>query len=158
MKSLGLNLAIAVIWLLLSSEPSAGAFAIGFLAGFALLAAFSTVVGSEGYLRRSVAFVRFLLRFIAAFLIANAKVAWTVLFRSRAALQPDFVRYDIAELTRPEVLILSYCLSLTPGSTTVEIADDFKSLIFHALDAADPDAIRADIDRTLKQPILSFTR
>lgn len=158
MKSLGLNLVIAVIWLLLSSEPSAGAFAVGFIAGFALLAAFSTVLGSAGYMRRSVAFVRFLIRFTGEFLIANTKVAGTVLFRSRASLRPDFIRYDIGELTRTEILLLSYCVSLTPGTTTVEISDDFKTLVFHALDAGRPDAIRRSIDRTLKQPILSFTR
>ena len=44
------------------------------------------------------------------------------------------------------------------GTTTVEISDDFKTLVFHALDAGNPPALRAAIDRTLKQPILSFTR
>lgn len=158
MKSLGLNLAIATMWLLLSNEPSPTAFAIGFVIGFLLLAAFRTVVGSEGYVRRCVAFVRFLLRFGVEFVSANVKVAWTVLFRSRNSLHPDFVSYDISGLTRPEILLLTYCVSLTPGTTAVEISDDFKTLIFHALDADDRAALRATIDRTLKEGILSFTR
>jgi multicomponent Na+:H+ antiporter subunit E len=158
MRSLGLNLVIAVMWLLLSSEPSAAVFALGFLLGFTLLAAFRSVAGSEAYVRRTLAFGRFLARFILEFVTANVKVAGAVLFRSRDSLHPDFVTYDISDLTRPEILLLSYCVSLTPGTTTVEISADFKTLVFHALDADDPDALRTAIDRKLKRSILSFTR
>jgi multicomponent Na+:H+ antiporter subunit E len=158
MRSLGINLAIAVMWLLLSATPSVAAFAIGFVAGFVLLALFRPVLDSGDYVRRSLAFLTFLVRFAGEFLVANAKVACVVLFRRRASLRPDFVRYDIADLSRGEILLLSYCVSLTPGTTTVEISDDFKRLTFHALDADRPDELRAQIDRTLKQTILAFTR
>jgi multisubunit Na+/H+ antiporter MnhE subunit len=158
MKSLLLNLSIALIWLLLSQETSAVTFVIGFLIGFAFVAAFRAVLGSEHYVRNSVAFVRFVLIFMREFLVANVKVAGTVLARPRTALHPNFITYDVAGLTPFEILLLSYCISLTPGTTTVQVADDFQTLIVHALDADAPDAIRADIDRTLKRGILSFTR
>jgi len=158
MKSLASNLAIAVMWLLLSAEPSVSSFALGFALGFGLLAGFRSIVGSENYVRRVVALLRFLVRFAVEFLRANATVAWAVLVRSRSSFRPDFVLYDISDLTRPEILLLSYCVSLTPGTTTVEISDDFKILTLHALDADRPDALRSEIDRTLKRGILSFTR
>lgn len=158
MKSFALNLVVAVMWLLLSTEPSVSSFALGFGLGFLLLAVFRSVVGSESYVRRVVAFLRFIVRFAVEFLRANAKVAWAVLFRARSSFRPDFVRYDISDLTRAEILLLSYCVSLTPGSTTVEISDDFKELTLHALDAERPDALRSEIDRTLKHGILAFTR
>lgn len=158
MKSLGLNLFIAVIWLLLSQEPSPAVFAIGFLMGFALVVAFRPVIGNDSYVRRCLAFLRFLLVFTREFLVANVKVAWAVLFRPRESIRPNFITYDIAGLTRAEVLLLSYCISLTPGTTAVDIAPDFQCLIVHALDADQPDAIRAEIDRSLKRGILAFTR
>jgi multicomponent Na+:H+ antiporter subunit E len=158
MRSLGMNLAVAVMWLLLSAVPSVGALGIGFVVGFALLAVFQSVVGSRNYVRRVLAFVRFLGRFSLEFVIANLKVAWAVLFRSRESLHPDFVTYDVTGLTRTEILLLSYGVSLTPGTTTVEISEDFTTLTFHALDADAPDAIRDRIDRTMKSWILSFTR
>lgn len=157
MKSLGLNLVIAVMWLLLG-EASPASFAIGLLLGFALIAAFRRVLGSEDYVRRCLAFVRFVIVFVGEFVRANATVAWAVLFRSRNSMHPDFVSYDVAGLSRAEILLLSYCISLTPGTTTVDISEDFSTLVFHALDADDADAIRAEIDRTLKRGILSFTR
>jgi multicomponent Na+:H+ antiporter subunit E len=158
MKSFLLNLVIAMVWLLLSQDPSAVTLVIGFLVGFAFVAAFRAVLGSEHYVRSAFAFLRFILMFGREFLVANLKVAWTVLARRRADLHPNFITYDVAGLAPFEILLLSYCISLTPGTTTVQITDDFQTLIVHALDVDDPDAIRASIDRTLKQSILSFTR
>jgi multicomponent Na+:H+ antiporter subunit E len=158
MIALGLNLTIAVIWLLLSQAPTAGGFAVGYAIGFALVAAFRGVIGGETYIRRSLAFVTFLIVFTREFLVANIKVAGTVLFRSREALHPNFITYDVTGLTRPEILLLSYCISLTPGTTTVDVTPDFNTLVLHALDADQPDQARAEIDRTLKRSILAFTR
>jgi multicomponent Na+:H+ antiporter subunit E len=158
MRSLALNLLIAVIWLLLSAEPSVTVFALGFVLGFALLAAFHRVLGSAEYARRVFALARFVVAFTWEFLVANANVVWTVLFRARESLHPNFVTYDVAGLKPIEILLLSYCISLTPGSTTVKVTDDFQTLVLHTLDVDDADAIRARLDRVLKHGILSFTR
>lgn len=158
MKSVGLNLLIATIWLLLSQKPSSAVFVAGYLIGFALVAAFRRVLGDDGYVRRCLALLRFLVIFCREFVMANAKVAWVVLFRSKHSLEPDFITYDVGGLTRMEILVLSYCISLTPGTTTVDISPDFRTLILHALDASRPDAVRAGIDRILKRNVLSFTR
>lgn len=158
MRSFVLNLLIAVVWLLLSAEPSVAVFALGSLMGFALLAVFHRVLGSGDYVRRVVALGRFALVFTWEFVLANANVVWTVLFRARESLHPNFVTYDVAELKPIEILLLSYCISLTPGSTTVKVTDDFQTLVLHTLDVHDADAIRARLDRVLKHGILSFTR
>jgi multicomponent Na+:H+ antiporter subunit E len=73
------------------------------------------------------------------FLFANANVVWTVLFRSKESLHPNFISYDVAGLKPIEILLLSYCISLTPGSTTVKVTDDFQTLVLHTLDVDDAD-------------------
>jgi multisubunit Na+/H+ antiporter MnhE subunit len=158
MKPIALNLVIAGIWLFLSRQPSLAVFAVGFFVGFAVIALFRHVIDDEGYVRRCVAFVRFLLIFIREFLVANFTVAWTVLFTRKDALYPNFLTYDVSGLTRIEILLLSYSLSLTPGTTTVQIEGDFNTLILHVLNADQPDKVRASIDRRLKSAILKFTR
>jgi multicomponent Na+:H+ antiporter subunit E len=57
-----------------------------------------------------------------------------------------------------EILLLSHCVSLTPGTCTVDISHDFTRLYLHVLDCPDPAAVRAGIDKTLKRGILAFTR
>lgn len=158
MSSFALNLLLAVIWLLLSAEPSVAVFTLGFLLGFALLAGFHRVLGSGSYARRVFALGRFLMVFAWEFLMANGNVVWTVLFRARASLNPNFITYDVTGLKPFEILLLSYCISLTPGSTTVQVSDDFQTLVLHTLDAGDPPVVRARLDRVLKHGILSFTR
>jgi multisubunit Na+/H+ antiporter MnhE subunit len=158
MKSFALNLLLAVIWLLLAAEPTFAMFVLGLLVGFALIALFPRVLDSDGYVRRVVALGRFALVFLREFVVANANVVGIVLFRSPAALHPNFITYDVTGLTRLEILLLSYCISLTPGSTTVEVTDDFRTLVLHALDAQDPAAVRAQLDRVIKDGILRFTR
>lgn len=158
MKAFGLNLLIAVIWLLLSESPSPAMFALGFIGGFLLLAVFRSVLDAHDYIRRTMALFRFILLFAGEFITANLKVAATVLFRNPASLRSGFVTYDISGLNAMEILILSYCLTLTPGTTTAEISADFKTLVFHALDATDPEQLRAHLDGTLKPALLAFTR
>lgn len=158
MTSFALNLVIATIWLLLRAESTVAAFGVGFLIGFALIAAFRRVLDSESYVRRCSAFVRFLLIFIKGFLAANLNVAAVILFRSIKSIEPNFITYDVSDLNRHEILFLSYCISLTPGTTTIHIEDDFKTLILHALDAPEPERIRRQIDQSLKTAILRFTR
>jgi multisubunit Na+/H+ antiporter MnhE subunit len=158
MKSFVLNLLIAVIWLLLSNQPSPGAFAVGFVVGFILLGVFRSVLESSDYVRRVIALGRFLFVFVGEFLAANLNVIRTVLFRSRDSLHPNFITYDVSGLRPMEILLLSYCVSLTPGSTTVKVTDDFTTLVLHAIDADDPGEVRARLDRVFRRGILSFTR
>lgn len=158
MRSLGVNLLLATVWLLLSRDPDPAVFTIGMLMGFGLLAAFPDLMGSRAYVRRTLAALRFLLVFSREFLVANLSVARLVLFRRREDLHPNFITYDTTGMRSGEILLLSYCVSLTPGSTSVEISDDFRTLVIHALDADDPAAVRQSLDQGLRRAILAFTR
>jgi multicomponent Na+:H+ antiporter subunit E len=157
-KSLGVNLLLATVWLLLSRSPDPAVFAIGMLMGFGLLAAFPNLMDSHAYVRRTLAALRFIFVFSKEFFVANLSVARLVLFRRRENLHPNFITYDTTGMRPAEILLLSYCVSLTPGSTSVEISDDFRTLVIHALDADDPATIRQTLDQGLRRAILDFTR
>ncbi len=158
MSSLLLNLLLAVIWLLLQAEPSLAAFAVGFLLGFGLLALFHPVLDSGDYVRRILAAAAFAGLFLREFARACAQLIRLTLFTPAQKLRPDFIIYDVSGLTRTEVLLLSHCVSLTPGTNTVDISQDFNRLYLHVLDCPDPAAVRAAIDGTLRRGILAFTR
>lgn len=158
MKALAFNLVLATLWLLLSRTRTTADFFIGFALGFAALSLFSAVLDTGEYPRRALALVRFGLGFVREFLLANLNVAAQVLFRDHRALRPDFIPYDVAGLTRGEILVLSYCITLTPGTSVVQISDDFRTLTIHALDARDPEALCRGLDTKLKEPLLRLTR
>lgn len=159
MYAFTLNMVIATTWLLLSSHPGVPSFTVGLATGYLLIAAFRSLLpDGPAYIRRSLALLRFALSFARQFVVANFSVAVTVLARSRDALHPNFITYDISGLRPGEILLLTYCITLTPGTVSIQISDDQRNLVVHALEASDPDGIRRQIDRDLKQPILAFTR
>lgn len=152
-----MNLVIAEIWQLLSGAGMVG-FGTGLVIGFVLLSIFPNLLGSHEYVRRVLAFFRFLGIFLREFVISNLVIAKAVLFRKREDIHPNFLTYNIDGMRPWEVFLLSQCITLTPGTTAVEIDPDFQSMVIHAFDADDPDAVRESIDRTLKAAILAFAR
>jgi multisubunit Na+/H+ antiporter MnhE subunit len=80
------------------------------------------------------------------------------LFQRREDLAPGFLTYPVERLSKLEILVLSHCITLTPGTTTVEISPDFTRLVLHALDARDAEATLRGIRDELEAPILRWTR
>lgn len=158
MKSLVLNLLISVIWLFLAPEPSLIVFLTGWLVGFGLIALFRSVLDSRDYVRRAIGAAVYLVIFLREFFVSCGNLVVVSLFRSRASLAPRVITYDVHGLSYLEILVLSQSISLTPGTTTIDIARDRSHLVLHVLDAPDPEAVRASIDRTLRRGILAFTR
>ncbi len=158
MISLIINLVVAAIWMLLQSEASLLVFVVGWSIGFFLLTLFRPIVGSGSYVRRTFGLVRFLVIFIRAFVFSSVQLMAISLFRPRSSLQPRVITYDVRGLSLAETLILSHSVSLTPGTTTIDVAPDRSRLVLHVLDAPDPERVRTEIDRTLRSAILAFTR
>lgn len=158
MKFLGLNLIIASIWLLLQDHPSFATFVVGFGLGYGLIFLFRDVLDSRDYTRRLVALLAFLGIFFKAFATASFGLLQVVLFTSVKSLHPRMITYNTGDLKTYELLILSHLITLTPGSSVVAISEDRSTLLLHVLDTTNPDAVREDIDQTLKRGLLAITR
>jgi multicomponent Na+:H+ antiporter subunit E len=152
------NLALALLWMFLSGSPSIGTLGVGFVLGFLLLVFLRPVFPESSYVRRALALLRFAVIFAREVVVSNLVVARAVLFRRRDSLRPDFLDYDVAGLSRMEILLLSYAITLTPGTTAVEVSDDLRTLTLHVFDIEDAEATRRHLDRRLKQPLLEFMR
>lgn len=100
----------------------------------------------------------FVVHFGRELALANFAVAKTVLFQRREELSPGFLDYDLRGLSRFEIVVLTHCITLTPGTASVEVSDDQQSLVVHALDARDPAATRLSIKEGLEAPLLAWTR
>ncbi|MBL9186833.1 MAG: Na+/H+ antiporter subunit E [Opitutaceae bacterium] len=153
-----LNLGLALIWFFLGDEPDGARLFVGWVLGFSLVWLFRGVLGGDHYTRRAVALVVFLAVFHRELLLSNLQLARTVLFARNRTLRPEIFLYPVAGLTKAEILLLSHCITLTPGTSTIDIEDDFTQLRLHALDGSDLPALSAGIKRNLEARILAFTR
>ncbi|CAM2863608.1 Na+/H+ antiporter subunit E [Rariglobus hedericola] len=107
---------------------------------------------------RAIGFAAFLFHFARELVLANIAVAKSVLFQPVSALVPDFISYPLDGLSDFEIVVLTHCITLTPGTTSVEVSEDRTTLVVHALDARDPQGVCDGIKKTLETPILAWTR
>ena len=87
--------------------------------------------------------------------VANVQVAWIVLTRPNDKLRPAWIEVPL-DLRQPEAIsVLAGTITLTPGTVSADLSDEGHSLLVHALDADDPDAVRDEIkdryERRLKE-------
>jgi multisubunit Na+/H+ antiporter MnhE subunit len=107
---------------------------------------------------RLFAFIVFIFAFTRELLSSNVAVARTVLFQPVSALSPGFISYRLDGLSDFEIVVLTHCITLTPGTTSVEVSPDHTELVVHALDARDPQDVCASIKAKLEAPMLAWTR
>lgn len=112
----------------------------------------------RAFWRRVPGFLAFLVLFTRELILANIAMAKVVIFQKPETLKPDFFIYDITGLKSGEIVILSHCISLTPGTTSVEISKDETCLLVHGLDVSDAAEISLGIKKTLERPLLGWTR
>lgn len=113
---------------------------------------------ARSFWRRAPGVFVFMACFIRELVLANITMAKVVLFQKNTDLAPDFFAYDTTGLTSFEIVLLTHCITLTPGTTSVELNDEGTRLVVHALDARDPAAVCLGIKQTLERPLLGWTR
>lgn len=96
--------------------------------------------------RRLLAF----LPFVGAILYDIIVGTWMVLrivLHPRPRNRPGIIRVPLGERTRGGVAISALALSLSPGSSLITIDWERREMLLHLLDASDPDAARAALQR-----------
>ena len=148
-----LNLMLAVIWAGLWGSFTLIQLTFGFVIGFATLwIAQPLFGGTNGYYLRAWRIVRLILFFVYDLCVSSLQVAFDVLTpkdRSNPAIleMPLDVKSDI------EILLVTNLISLTPGTLSLDVTPDRKTLIVHAMFADDPEAVIADLKSGMERMV-----
>jgi multicomponent K+:H+ antiporter subunit E len=150
-----LTLILAIVWTLLQNDISAGMVVFGVILG--IIIPWSTSIWWPDTPQSFKLGKMFTYSLIVMWdiMVANVQVAWIVLTRPNASLRPAWVIVPL-ELRQPEAItILAGTITLTPGTVSADLSDEGHSLLVHALDTDDPDAVRDEIkhryERRLKE-------
>ena len=96
--------------------------------------------------------------FLWAMIKANFDVAYRVL-NIYLPIKPGIVKVRTKLRSDMGRTFLANSITLTPGTISVHIPDDHKSIVIHAIDVGDDvDALRQATKDSLEAPILRFTR
>ncbi len=152
-----INLALAVGWAALFSTFTLPSLATGFGVGYAILWVLSPLFGDSRYCRKLFDLVRLTGFFLWELLISSLQVAWDVLtpvHRSR----PGIVAVPIEAKTDLEITALANLVSLTPGTLSLDLSADHKTLYVHAMFVDDPNDIRRTISQGMERRVLEALR
>ena len=138
------SILLALAWAALQGEISLANLLVGYAAGYGILALLarggvmpSTLASRSMHALRLAAFVAW------ALLVANLRVAADVLGSRR--IEPAVVAIPL-EVTRDgEILLLSMLINITPGSVTIDLSDDRRTLYVHVMHMKSADETRREI-------------
>ncbi|CAN5679833.1 Na+/H+ antiporter subunit E [soil metagenome] len=149
MRYLILNILMAFVWVFLFAEFTLLGLLVGYVIGYAALAVSRPILGGEEYIRAVPGVFRLLIVFIYELAKANIELAREVL-RPEPRLSSGFIAFEPPDLNPTETVLLANMISLTPGTLSVDVDPDAKTLFVHSVYADDPEALRRDFCRFAK--------
>lgn len=148
---LPLNLMIALVWAAAAGDFTFANLALGFAGGFVALWAFNGVFG-PGYHRRFFSSVALILYFFYDLTMSSLQVAGAVLRPSRAA-HPRFVRMPLDVESDLGVMLTANLITLTPGTLSVDVSEDRRELLIHAMFGEDPEEVVASCKHGIERRV-----
>jgi multisubunit Na+/H+ antiporter MnhE subunit len=89
-------------------------------------------------------------------IVASSLAVARVVLAPRRNNRPAIVAVPVDARTEWGTALFAYLVSLTPGSTSLHVADDRRTLYVHFLDAPDTAARAADIKALYERRILQL--
>ena len=82
--------------------------------------------------------------FVKELLLSALQVAWLVV-QPKPRLRPGIIAYPLTVTTDVQITLLANMITLTPGTLSVDVSRDRKTLYIHALDIESRDALIGQI-------------
>lgn len=155
MNNLSANLVLALVWAMVTGNFSGANLLIGYLIGLGVLRIASAAVPL--YHRKTQKAIAFFVFYLRQLLASNVKVAYDVL-TPRLRMRPGVVAIPLAAKTDAEITLLANLITLTPGTLSLDISPDRRTLFVHVMYLKDIDAFRRRIKDGLERRVLELLR
>lgn len=147
MNIFGFNLLLAAIWAALTGGFTLAALTIGFVLGYVTLWLLQPLTGARSpYFLKVYYWLKLIVLFHYELVVSSLEVIWDVLTPTHKA-RPDIIEMPLDVKTDAGILLVTNLISLTPGTLSLDVSEDRKTLLVHAMFADDPDEVR----RALKE-------
>ncbi len=156
-KQFLMNLLLSFIWVALTGEMYYGNFLFGFLAGFFVLSILGRTDEDRRYFTRIPKILYFIMYIIYEIIIANFHVAYDVI-TPKYFFTPGIIKYKMEAKSDIEINLLSTVISLTPGTTVLDISDDNTTLFIHVMYLKTAEAFEDDLRNGFEKKLLEILR
>ena len=153
-----MHMAVALVWLFLSGNTGLGNFFLALVLTFLLIAVFQKPLHCQDYVRRTIGFFRFLFKLLKEIVVSNIRIMGVAISPRAGEVEGLFVDYNVEGHTDFEVLLIAFCIGLSPGTIVANRSPDGRFLTLHTFAAGTSEEIQQKLDSTLSTGICSFTR
>ena len=157
MSLLILNLLFAGLFTILLGSGSIGVFLFGFGLGYVALWLSKPLYHNTRYFMTLPKTINLVAYFLKELVISNLRVLWDVITPGHIN-RPGIIGIPLTAKTDLEIFVVASLISLTPGTLSVDLSEDHKTLFVHVMFLDDVEKARAEIKNGLERRILEVMR
>ena len=149
-----INILLAITWLGLTQDWGEGNFITGYIVGFLVIAFVGKgikQIGNQKYPQRFTTAVWFIFYFLYCLVESSIKVFIdSLLPKNKMKIAPGIIKVPLSLKTDMGILTFANCITLTPGTMTMEISSDKKFIYVHHM------YLSENIEHSIKELKQSF--
>lgn len=151
------NIVIAMMWMFLTETYTIVAFFIGYIIGIGLLLLLRRLFPQSFYIHKVYKIIVLVLIFIRELILSNIEIVKLV-YKRKLDFEPGIFAYPV-QLTKPwEITLLANLITLTPGTLSVALSDDDKTIFIHAMHIDTIEDSIEGIKNTFEKAIMEVTK
>jgi multicomponent Na+:H+ antiporter subunit E len=148
-----------LVWIAITGAFTLPNFALGTAFGAGSLFFIRTDISAAPFFLRIIPVLSLIRLFLFELIMSAIKVS-TLVLQPDMKLKSGIFAYETALTKDSHITLLANLITLTPGTLTVDVSDDKRTLYIHAVDCSDLEATRADIrngfERKIKEAFGDF--
>lgn len=152
-----LHIVLTIVWVFLTGSMAIVNFIFGFLLSYLVLWIISRNNSGSKYFRIIPKVFGFVFYFLYELIKANIQVAYEVMTPTNN-MKPGIVALPLDAKTDLEITLLANVISLTPGTLSLDVSDDRKTLYVHGMYVEDKKAFIDGIKNGFEKRLLSILR
>jgi multicomponent Na+:H+ antiporter subunit E len=167
---IALILILTVTWMALQSSFTLADLIVGLLVSSAIVAMarhFLSIpftdtgsvhqgINDRTFICLAVKWLAFIGFALWSILKANIDVAKIVLFRRVADIRPGIIAIPLDVKSDAGITMLANLITLTPGTVSLDVATDRRTIYIHCIDVQDADAVRNDIKQHFERRVMEL--
>lgn len=165
-----LVLILTLTWMALQSSFTLPDLIVGLAVSYAIVALASRFLSipftngglgrsrmdSRNYARLTLKWIAFIGFAVWSIVKANIDMARIVLFRRVADIRPGIIAIPLDVKSDAGVTVLANLITLTPGTVSLDVSTDRRTIYIHCIDVQDADALRNDIKQNFERRVMEL--
>ncbi|HKL68665.1 Na+/H+ antiporter subunit E [Salibaculum sp.] len=141
MNTLAVNLLLAVLWSAFFGNFGLLVLGSGFVLAYLVMWLLQPLTGGPSpYFARVFYWIKLAILFLYELVVSSLQVLWDIVTPGYNA-RPAIIEVPLDVKSDAGILLVTNLISLTPGTLSLDVSEDRKTLSIHAMFADDPAAV-----------------